>query len=257
MDKEQREEPENEFVDPSEVLMPLESASAEDDIVGADELTGDATPPEIAFSGPRESEELLAREIEGLKQLEPLESDLRIEASAGDLPLSPQEAVFGKSSAPGRLNVGFQPHARKVPIAYEPQPSFETPEDEASAIANAIYNPGDSGKPHDFVYRYNDPENGPRVQLFSDGRSAQTTRQQSTEGSGANDEQTAQAERGQTLPRLLITVSMANARSVFQDCIERASKSLGAKFHAACQSTVNDYARDRRAAERAANRWGR
>lgn len=55
----------------------------------------------------------------------------------------------------------------------------------------------------------------------------------------------------------MITVSMSNARSVFQECIERASQSLGAKFHSACQSTVDNYARDRRAAERAANRWSR
>jgi hypothetical protein len=79
---------------------------------------------------------------------------------------------------------------------------------------------------------------------------------QSSVSSGATDEAGAPGERGQTLPRLLVTVSMANARSVFQECIERASKSLGAKFHAACQATVNDYARDRRAAERAANRYG-
>src|SRR5690606_11316108 len=112
MDEEQRDEPENELVDPSEVLLPLESESAEDDVVGADEIAGDAIPPEIAFSGPDESDELLTREIEGLKQVPSLETGLRIEPSVGDTPLSAQEAILGRSPAPGRLNVGFQPHAR-------------------------------------------------------------------------------------------------------------------------------------------------
>ncbi len=260
MDEVQRDEPENELANPSEVLLPLESVgplSAEDDVVAADEFAGIATPLEIEFSGPGESEELLAQEIEGLKQLEPLETNLRIEPSAGDVPLSPQEAVFGKALAPGRLNVGFQPHARKIPIAYEPQPSFETPEDVASPITQLPGRPDDgAGQIRDMVYRHGDSENGPRVQLLSDSRPAQEPAQQSSVSSGASDEPTAPGDRGQTLPRLLITVSMANTRSVFQDCIERASKTLGAKFHAACQATVNDYARDRRAAERAANRYG-
>lgn len=250
---EQRDESENEPVDRSEILFPLESIglpAAEDDVVEAEGFSHAAAPLEIAFSGPSDSE--------WLKQVQPLETDLRIEPSAGDLPLSPQAAVFGEAPAPGRLNVGFQPHARKIPIAYEPQPSFETPDDQASAIIQLPGRADDGARQiHDMVYRHDDPENEPRVQLFSDSRPAQSTPQQSTEGSGAIDEPTAQSERGQTLPRLLVTVSMANARSIFQECIDRASKSLGAKFHAACQSTVNDYARDRRAAERAANRWGR
>lgn len=260
MDEEQHDEPENELVDPSEVLLPLKSvgpSSTDDDVVAAGEFTDAAAPLEIAFSGPSEPDELLARELEGLKQVPPLPADLRIEPSAGDLPLSPQEAVFGNSPTPGRLNVGFQPHARKVPIAYLPQPSFETPEDVASKINYGPYRPADEpSRIRDFLFRPGDPENGPRVQLLSDERPQQTPAQQPSVDSGTSGEPTRQDEGGQTLPRLLVTVSMANARSVFQECIERASKSLGAKFHAACQSTVNDYARDRRAAERAANRYG-
>jgi len=257
MDEEQRDEPENELVDPSEVLLPLEPSSAVKNVVAAEESADNVTPLEIAFSGLGESDELLAQEIEGLKQVDPLQADPRIEPSVGDLPLSPQEAVFGKTPTPGRLNVGFQPHARKVPIAYEPQPSFETPEDMASTIMQLPGRSDDGGgQIRDMVYRYNDPENGSRIQLLSDERAVQEPSHQSSVSSGATDEAGAPGERGQTLPRLLVTVSMANARSVFQECIERASKSLGAKFHAACQATVNDYARDRRAAERAANRYG-
>lgn len=260
MDDEQREELEFQPTEQvEEIRLPDEAAFQEDatvaeDAVFADGIAG-AEPPQIVFGEPPVAEDLLAREVAALQDVQPLETDLRIEPSAYDVPLTPQEQVFGKPSSPRMLDVSPQPHARKIPIAYEPQPSFETPDDLPGFIIRGPERPdAAAGQAHDMVYRHGDPENEPRVQLFSDSRPAQASVGPTGGGDRASEEP-GQPARGQTLPRLLVTVSMANARSIFQDCIERASQTLGAKFHAACKSTVDDYARDRRAAERAANRW--
>jgi hypothetical protein len=107
------------------------------------------------------------------------------------------------------------------------------------------------------LYRINAATNESRIQLLSEDQPAPKAGTQAATAEKASDEAAPQRERGQSLPRLLVVVSMANARSIFQECLERAGQSLGAKFHNACQHTVNEYARERRAAERAASRWGR
>lgn len=249
-----------EFLEQEDGYLPLDSPDAAtnaDEALAENAVPGGSAPLEIAFSEHASMEELLTEGGIDERNVASLEANLRIEPSARDLPPSPQEIVFGKSPSPGGLNVGFQPHARRQPIQYEPQPSFETPED-APGIIRGLYRPGEDNQSiQDFVHRPDDPEDQPRVQLFSDSRATQSPSAQAAAAGNVAESSGSSPERGQTLPRMLVTVSMASARSVFQECIERASQSLGAKFHNACQSTVNDYARERRAAERAASRWGR
>jgi hypothetical protein len=261
MDDEQRHETMSDSEDQVEELLPLEAVDLPPEPADGsadDGISDDAVRLELAFSQPEEAEESPARELDALQGAAPPETDIRIEPSTGEASLSSQEKVFGEPQSPRMLNVGFQPHARKIPIAYESQPSFETPDDVPSAVWHGPYRPDeDPVKVQDMMFRHDDPDNQPRVQLLSETEPSPAPSVRAASDGAAGGESNDPSERGRTLPRLLVTVSMANARSIFQECIERASQSLGAKFHAACQSTVNDYARDRRAAERAASRYGR
>lgn len=259
MDDQQRDELENEQVDSPEEpvsVEPVEIPTAEDEVLGADGLADDLASLEIAYSQPNANLELLPSDFDVVQEALPVEPEPRVEIPAAERPLASIGDTLRQSPEPGMLNVGPQPHARRAPIVFEPQPSFETAEDVASAIIRGPYRPSDEPRQiSDLLYRFNDPTNDPRIQLLSEDQPAPKAGSQATTAEKASDEAAPDRERAQTLPRLMVVVSMANARSIFQECLERAGQSLGAKFHNACQHTVNEYARERRAAERAANRW--
>jgi hypothetical protein len=235
----------------------VESRSAEDVVDASAGLVDGAELLEVDYRQSDESSELSPTEFKNLDDALPVGPELQLATPTEEAPPGPLE-LGGDKTAPGRLDVGPQPHARRAPIMLESQPTFETAEDVASTIIRGPYRPSDEPRQiSDLLYRINAATNESRIQLLSEDQLAPKAGTLAATAEKASDEAAPQRERGQSLPRLLVVVSMANARSIFQECLERAGQLLGAKFHNACQHTVNEYARERRAAERAASRWGR
>ena len=60
-------------------------------------------------------------------------------------------------------------------------------------------------------------------------------------------------EPGQALPRVIVTVTLANARSLFEEALERATRQTAPRFQKLAQFQIDQYAFDRKCAERAAD----
>jgi hypothetical protein len=257
MDDEQREELEDEAIENADKPLqfdPAESRSTEDVVDASAGLADGAELLQVDYRQSDDSSELSPTEFKNLDDALPVGPELQLATPTEEAPPGPLE-LGGDKTAPGRLYVGPQPHARRAPIMLEPQPTFEAPEDLAGIPGGRFFRPDPTlTRAYDKIYRYGDAESEPRAHLYSSSQQPQTPAAQTTPAETATEVQPSSGERGQTLPRLLVIVSMANARSIFQQCLERASLSLGAKFHNACQQSVNEYARERRAAERAASR---
>ncbi len=64
-------------------------------------------------------------------------------------------------------------------------------------------------------------------------------------------------EQLKAVPRLVVMVTLANARALFDDALQRAADTMAPRFQNLAKFEIDQYAFQRKSAERAMNPWMR